>query len=385
MQTRQSPFATSFVRFVIFSMTLIGLGSANAQDIGVLKDRLVIGQVIGLSGPTASSVKEQIAGSKLVFDEVNRKGGIFGRKIDLITRDDAFVPAQTASVTADLIANDQPLALFFFRGATQLAAALPAIDAAGIPLIAPSAGAINLHNPPLKNVFMLKPPFQYEVRKAVSHLATVGTNRVAIFYSDDGFGLDANVAFKESVAGEKFQVLASQSFKRPLKDLQKLVEPYLDTNIQAIFVIGAPDESSAFIAAIRKLGSKSQIVTLSNNAASSFVKGLGEYSNNIIVTQSVPARRTGAVSAVDDFQKLAATAKVEASDAAMEGYLAAKLLVDALTRAGKNVSRQRLLETLNGMSSIDLGGIKFGYSPTDHTGMETVELSIIAKNGKFVR
>ena len=371
--------------FIIFSTTFWVAYFANAQDAGVLKDRLVIGQVIGLSGPTASSVKEQIAGSQLVFDDVNRAGGIFGRKINLITRDDAFVPTQTASVTAELIANEKPLALFFFRGAAQLSAALPAIDAAGIPLIAPSAGAMNLHNPPLKNVFMLRTPFQYEVRKAVKHLTTVGINRVAIFYSEDGLGLDANVGFREAVATEKIQVLVSQAYKRPLKDLQKIVQPYTDLNIQAIFVIGAPDESSAFIAAVRKLGGKSQIVTLSNNASSSFVKGLGEYSNDIIVTQVMPARRSGGIRAVDDFQKLAAVNKVEASDAAMEGYLAAKLLVEAITRAGKNVSRQRLLETLNSMSSVDIGGIKFGYSPTDHTGMELVDLSIIAKNGKFVR
>ena len=365
--------------------TLLLACSASAGEIGVLKDRLVIGQVIGLSGPTASSVKEQIAGSKLVLDDVNRKGGIFGRKIDLITRDDAFVPAQTASVTTELIATEKPLALFFFRGAAQLSAALPVIDAAGIPLIAPSAGAMNFHSPPLKHVFMLRAPFQYEVRKAVKHLATVGINRVAIFYSEDGLGLDANEGFREAVANEKIQVLVSRAYKRPLKDLQKIAQPFIDPKIQAIFVIGAPDESSAFITTVRKLGVRSQIVTLSNNASSSFIRGLGEYSNDIIVTQVIPARRSGAISAIDDFQKLAAPAKIDASDAAMEGYLAAKLLVDALTRAGRNVSRPRLLETLNGMSSIDLGGIRFGYGPTDHTGMEAVELSIIAKNGKFVR
>ena len=139
--------------------------------------------------------------------------------------------------------------------------------------------------------------------------------------------------------------------------------------------------------AFRAAGSNAQIVTLSNNASGGFVKSLGEHSRGVIVAQVFPYERSIAFPMVKEVQELAKArgGAGEVSPAMLEGFAAAKVLVESLRRAGPKPSREKIQLALEGMRKFDLGGLEVSYSPEDHTGLTFADLSIIGSDGKFKR
>jgi len=140
------------------------------------------------------------------------------------------------------------------------------------------------------------------------------------------------------------------------------------------------------IKALRAAGSAAQVVTLSNNASAGFIKALGDASRGVIVTQVFPYEKSFSYGIVKEALELAkAKGLNEISPAILEGYAAAKVLVEALRRASPNPTRQKLLAALESLQKFDLGGLEISYSPDDHTGLDFADLSIIGNDGKFKR
>ena len=75
----------------------------------------------------------------------------------------------------------------------------------------------------------------------------------------------------------------------------------------------------------------------------------------------------------------------DVSPAMLEGFATAKVLVEALRRSVGKPTRASLQAALEGMQKYDLGGLEIGFSPTDHTGLDFADLSVIGANGKFLR
>ena len=137
---------------------------------------------------------------------------------------------------------------------------------------------------------------------------------------------------------------------------------------------------------MRTAGSAAQIVTLSNNASSGFTKSLGANARGVIVTQVFPNERAVTYPMVKEAQELAKTKGLtEISPAMLEGFAAAKVLVEALRRAGPQPNREKVQSALEGLQKFDIGGLDISYSPTDHTGLDFTDLSIISHDGKFRR
>ena len=153
---------------------------------------------------------------------------------------------------------------------------------------------------------------------------------------------------------------------------------------QAVIWIGSGTAVADGIKALRAAGSAAQVVTLSNNASSGFIKALGDASRGVIVTQVFPSERSVATPMVKDAMTAAKAKGINLSPAALEGYAAAKVLVEGLRRAGPNPTRQSVVAGLNSLRSFDLGGLEISYSPQDHSGIDYADLSIISE-GRFKR
>jgi branched-chain amino acid transport system substrate-binding protein len=138
--------------------------------------------------------------------------------------------------------------------------------------------------------------------------------------------------------------------------------------------------------AIRKAGSRAQIVTFSNNASGGFVKSLKAHARGTIVSQVFPYERSLAAPIVKEAHDLAVAKGLEGvSPAMLEGYAAAKVLVAGLKKAGPGATRLKMQQALEGLHKLDIGGLEISYSPSDHTGLDFVDLSIIGQDGKFRR
>ena len=345
-----------------------------------------IGQPSGFTGSVAAGVKENTDGAKLYLDAVNAKGGVNGQKIELLSVDDQFDPAQTVARATELIDTQRVVALFLNRGTPHAQALLPLLAERKVPLVAPSTGAMALHKPVNPWVFNVRSTYQREAARAVEHLAVLGVTRIAILQTDDSFGADsaagASAGFDK--AGLKPHWL--ETFPRDKPDFNALAKKVMTTDAQAVVFIGSAGNVAAGTLAIRAAGSSAQIVTLSNNASDGFIKQLGAHARGVVVTQVFPNERSVAYALSKEAMDLAkAKGLPGVSPAMMEGFAAAKVLVEGLRRAGPNPTGPKLRDALEGITNFDVGGMRLNYSATDHSGLDFADLSIIDASGKFRR
>nr|WP_066258295.1 ABC transporter substrate-binding protein [Hydrogenophaga flava] len=345
-----------------------------------------IGQTAGFSGPVADGVKETTDGAKLYFDAVNAKGGVNGEKIELVSLDDKFDP-KLAAENARTLANDKAvISLFLNRGTPHTQAILPVLADAKLPLVGPSTGAMALHKPVHPWLFNVRATYQREAERAVQHLSLIGMDRIGVVHVDDSFGAGLLEGAQKGFAAVSKSPLFIEKFDRAQWDFSAIAPKVAASGAQAVLFIGSGVAVADGVAAIRKAGSRAQIITNSNNASAGFVKSLGANASGTIVTQVFPYERSLSVAMVKEAADLARAKGLEGvSPAMLEGFAAAKVLVAGLQRAGANPTRAKLRDALEGLSKLDIGGLEVGFGPADHTGLDFVDLSIIDSGGKFRR
>ena len=346
--------------------------------------QILIGQTAGFSGPVAAGVKETTDGAKLYINAINAKGGVNGQKIELLSLDDKFDPKLAAENARTLIEDKQVVALFLNRGTPHTEAIIPLLDKHGVPLIGPSTGAMTLHQPVRKHVFNVRATYQREAEKAVTHLATIGINKIALVSVDDSFGQDGLAGAQKGLAVAKLTAVVQEKFDRSKPDFSKIAPLIASSGTQAVILIASGSAVVDGIKAFRAAGSNCQVVTLSNNASGGFIKSLGEHARGVIVSQVFPQSLNYPL--VKEAGDLARAQNIaEVSPAMLEGFASAKVLVEALRRTNGKPTREKIQSALEGLGKLDLGGLEIGYSAKDHTGLDFADLSIITADGKFRR
>ncbi len=348
---------------------------------------ILIGQTADFSGPVAAGVKETAAGAKLYLDRVNAAGGINGEPITLVSMDDKFEPAIAAANARQLITGKKVLALFLTRGTPHNQAIVPLLAEFGVPLIAPSTGAMALHKPVNPWVFNVRASYQHEANRAIRHLSLVGLTHIGIVQVNDSFGTDAVKGAVEAFTQVNATPLFTDTYDREKPDFTKIQESVRSLQPQAVLFLGSGSAVVAGVKAIRAAGSHAQIVTLSNNASDGFIKALGDNASGTIVTQVFPYERSLASPMVKEARQLqkAATGDDRVTPAMLEGFAGAKVLVEGLRRCGAHPTRAKLREALETLHHYDIGGLEVSFSPASHTGLDYTDLSIIGSDGRFTR
>lgn len=348
--------------------------------------QLRIGQTVGVTGAVAATVKESMQGAQLYLDHVNAKGGVGGEKIEVITLDDAFDVKKAEANARTLIEERGVLALFMSRGTPHTEAINTVLEQHRVALIGPSTGAMVLHQPVKPYIFNVRATYQREAERAVRHLSLIGMERIAVLQVDDSFGADAVQGAQKGFAAVGKKPALLEKFDRAKPDFSAIAPKVAKAEAQAVLFIGSGVAVADGIKALRGAGSRAQVVTLSNNASAGFIKQLGEQARGTIVTQVFPYERSLSAPIIREAADLLrAKGSGDISPAMMEGFAAAKVLVEGLKRAGNNPTREKLIAALNGLRKLDLGGMELGYSGSDHSGLDYADLSIIGPDGKFHR
>jgi len=348
--------------------------------------QLRIGQPSGFTGSVAAGVKENTEGAKLYFDAVNAKGGVNGQKIELISVDDRFDPKVTVEVARDLIVQKKVLALFLNRGTPHAQALMPLLAEYKVPLVAPSTGAMVLHAPVHPWVFNVRATYQREAIRAIEHLAAIGMTRLAVLETDDSFGADAAAGAAKGFAEAKLSPVFQAKFPRENPVFTDLAGQVKASGAQAVLIFGSAGNTANAVKALRTSGSRAQVVTLSNNASDGFIKLLGEHGRGVIVTQVFPYERSVASPLIKEAMDLAKARGLDTvSPAMMEGFAAAKVMVEGLRRAGGSPTPEKLRDALESIRNYDMGGLKVSYGPDNHTGLDFADLSIVDASGRFRR
>ena len=350
---------------------------------------------LGISGPiegqNSGSMLEVVKGAEIYIRQVNDAGGVGGQKVVLVPRNDDFQVEKTVNVVRQLIEQDQVLALMLVRGTPHNEAILPLLAQHRVPLIGPSTGAMSLHKPVNRYVFNVRTAYQLEAKKLVALLRTAEMHRIAVVHVGDGFGADVLQGLQEGFSEARVQPVALLPFDRvaAAKDntdfMQPLLPKLLKADPQVIVVVGAGLAVKNATFAVRAAGSQAKIATLSNNASTAFVKMLGPHARGVIVSQVFPDERSYANAFVREAQQAAYKSKVTLTPGMMEGFATAKVAVKALRDAGPSPNRASVLKALESLERFDIGDILIGYSPTDHTGLELADLSIVSRDNTFLR
>ena len=347
---------------------------------------ILIGQTAGFTGTVASSVNETSDGAKLYIDFVNKNGGVNGEPIRLVSLDDKFDPKLAAENAQKLITSENVVALFLTRGTPHNQAIMPLLNTHQVPLVAPSTGAMALHQPVNRWLFNVRATYQREAERTIQHLSLIGIERIGIVQVDDSFGADAVVGLEAGLSGTGKKAVFHEKFDRKKPEFDQIVARVSETNAQAVVVLGSGSAVVDAVSAIRTSGSRAQIVTLSNNASEGFIRSLKGNARGLIVSQVFPYERSRAAPIVKEAHDLAKASGAEGVTPAMlEGFAGAKVLVEGLRRAGPKPTRQRLRDALESMKKVDIGGLEVTYGPGDHTGLDFADLSIIGENGRFLR
>lgn len=362
-------------------------GTAWAQDgAGVSDSEILIGQSCQLSGPLAALTSEVRQGSALYFDHVNASGGVRGRKIRVLAIDDAYDPKKAAENTKKLIDEDKVLALFQYAGTPPALAALPIAEERGVPFIAPFTGSDGLRQAGSRYVFNIKAGYAAELDATVRQLASVGIARIAAVYLNNPFGTGGLASVDKSVKNHKVELVAQAPLEVDGSKMADAVAAVAKATPQAIIVISAGKPSVDFVDAYLTAGHRSTFYMLSVISNAQLVKALGERARGIVVSQVVPSPWNQSMPISREFQTLAkAKGITEYTFSQMEGFISARFLVEALQRAGAKPTRTGLVQAMESMKSVNLGGYPVELSATQHSSGKFVDLLMMGRDGRFTK
>lgn len=386
-------FASSTKNFVSLSRgfvatIMVALGalvmpsSATAQ--GVTADTILIGQSAALSGPAEALGKEMKAGAEAYFEAVNRRGGVNGRKIKLVSLDDGYEPDRAKANTEKLINEQKVLALFGYVGTPTSNAALPVFTKAGVPFVGAFTGAQSLREPFNRYIFNVRASYFDETEAIVRHLTTIGITRVAVFYQNDGYGQAGLAGVERALKARNLTLVAKATVERNSTDVAKAVATLSAAMPTAIIQISAYKSCAAFIKAMQQGGHLAQYWNVSFVGSKALSNELGESGRGVQISQVMPFPWSDAVPIVAEYQK-AMGSEDKFSFTSLEGYVAAAVLVEGIRRSGKNLTREKLVETMSNFGHANIGGFRVHYSPGNHNGSSFVELTMLSKEGKFIR
>lgn len=357
----------------------------------IAADEIVIGQVAPLTGTIAGTGEEYVAGGAAYFAHVNAKGGIYGRKIRVVVKDDGYKPDLTLSQTKALLADERPLALFGFVGTGNVLALNKnkVLEDAGIALMAPYTGAQDLRDPMNPYIFHIRASYTDETSRMVEHLHTIGLRRFAVMYQDDPFGKSGLAGAERAVQKLGMQLVAKGGYDRTKpEEVDAAIAAIAPANPDAIIMVSVNRASAAFVKKMREKGSRARLFSISvvnfkellKNAGEEMVRGVG-------ISQVMPYPYSSKVPVAHEFQQMMAKYQPgkTVSYASMESYIAAKILVEAIRRSGGNPTREKVISQLEKMNNYDVGGFKVSFGPDNRVGSRFVEVTVIGPDGRLMR
>lgn len=374
-----------FRRFVPLVAVLVVAAVARAED-GVTPSSVLIGQSAAMSGPAAQLGIQLRAGAKLWIDHVNAQGGVNGRTIELKTRDDKYESALAAENTRQLIHEDRVFALFAYVGTPTSQASLPILTEARVPFVAPFTGAELLRTPFNRNIFNVRASYFDETEAIVEHLTRSGSAKIAVFYQNDSYGQAGLEGVRRALAKRKLEIKGLGTVERNSTQVGEAVRSIDAAQPDAIVMISAYASTAEFVRQMKKAGSPVAFYTVSFVGSKALSEALGSEGHGVTISQVVPFPWSPLSPVVREYLELVKRAgNVDVNFSSLEGFIAAKVLVEGIRRAGPNLTRERFVAAMESINNLDLGGFTISFSATNHNGSRFVDLSMIGREGRFVR
>ena len=381
------PHVTANLRNILVGVATALLASTSSlAEPGVTNDAITLGQSTALSGPLGDLGQEVLKGSKAYFDALNARGGINGRKIVLISKDDAYDPKKTVENVEAFIAGGETFALFGTFGTPNNEALIPVALKAGMPVLMPYTGAPSIRKPELVGVFNLRASYADEAEKLIQHLTTIGFKKIGIAYQNNSFGKEVLTAATAALEQRQLKPVAAVSVENNASDAAAAATKLLAAQPDALVLGLAGKPTSEVIKNVNQSRKGLQMYALSVLATAGNLKALGNDGSGVAISQVVPFPSNTVMPLVRDYQQAMKAAGVnEFSHLSLEGYLNARVVAEGIRRAGRNLSRESLITSLQSINRMDMGGMEIGFGKGASSASKFVELTVINSQGRLVK
>jgi ABC-type branched-subunit amino acid transport system substrate-binding protein len=354
---------------------------------------LYVGMSTSLSGPVRSVGAAMKAGVEAYFDVVNQRGGVGGRQICLITLDDSYDPPTAAANVKKLAQDKKILAIIGAVGTPTAKVSLPIATAEKILFFGALTGSSLLRTtPPNPYVINFRASYGEEIETMISGLFAIGIkpDEIAVFAQNDAYG-DAGYESTVKALTRHGDIRAGKTLRanytRSTMDVENAVITLIKSPVppKAIIMVGAYAPSAKFIRLARKVFRQPLLLNLSFVNGTALQKALDDEAEGIIVTQVVPPVISG-LDAVRDYHRYLKKfdSALEPNDISLEGFLAAKLFVEGLRRAGPQPDRENIIRALLSINNLDLGiAVPVNFNAENRQASHKVWPTII-RGGSFI-
>jgi ABC-type branched-subunit amino acid transport system substrate-binding protein len=353
---------------------------ANAADI-------IIGQSAPLSGTLASTGKEMVLGAKIHFDEVNAQGGVAGRKIRHIVKDDGYRTEETVRLTRELIEKDKAVGLIGYAGTGNIAELLKqgVLATSKVALVAPYTGGEPLRKPYNPYIFHIRAGYADEAERMIDQFTSVGITRIAVYYQNDAFGLAGLAGVENALAKRKLTLAGRGSYEKGSEDVSAAVASIGKASPQAVVMVAVLRPAAAFVREYRKTEPGAQIFSISVINGPELFKLAGDkVARGVGITQVVPSPHRGTQKIVQEYRDALRkhAPQAQPSYTSFEEYIGARVLVEGLRRIKGEVSAEALLKALETVDT-DLGGFRVRFGPDKRIGSDFIEVTLLRGDGSL--
>ena len=368
--------------FVAFSVVSL---PACAED-GVFTDKIVFGQATALEGPASALGLGMKQGLEAAFAEINKAGGIKGRKLELKSVDDGYEPTKSIEAVKKLLGEDKVFAIAGAVGTPTSAATQPIANNAGVPFIGAFTGAEFLREPHKPLVMNIRASYFQETEAMVERLTKdLGATKIAIMYQDDAFGQAGLAGVKRALDKRQMQLAGEGTFERNTVAVKGALLAIKKVDPDAVIMISPYKPAAEFIKLAKQLKLNATFVNISFVGSDALAKELGNEGAGVVVTQVVPFPLAANIPVVARYQ---VALKATAADAqpgfiSLEGYLVGRAIAAALEKVDGEPTRAGLMQAIVKAGAFDLGGFKLAYSATSNRGSDEVFLTVIQADGSF--
>ena len=361
--------------------------------LGVTGTEVTFGSSLALQGHAGYLGQETLRGAMSYLQYVNEQGGVHGRTVRVITRDDSYDPPKCLDNTQRFLIEDQVFGLFCYVGTPTTVKILPLVEEAQVPLLGMFTGANALREPFMPYLINVRASYYQETSAAVEHLVQdLKLTRIAVFYQYDAFGFDGLTGTELALKRFGLEPVARGSYVRGTHDIREGLERIRDSGAEAVVMIGTSDPCANFIRKSLENDHRPIFYMVSFVGAKELSRNLLQTETgdvDVIMSQVVPPpiMRDGTVApSAEEFVRLLEHyyPGEEPNFVGFEGYINAKVLVEGLRRAGRDLTRESFLGAIASMTDFSLGGdVRLNFGPDDHQGMDKVYFTRLHE-GRFI-
>jgi branched-chain amino acid transport system substrate-binding protein len=363
-------------------LTMLAAGASAAAlpriawaEPGITDDKILLGSFLPLQSGLAAGATQMKEGCDAYFRSVNDAGGVNGRKIEWIVENDSYNPQQTAAVVKKLVDRDEVFALVSTLGTVTNLAVLPFLAQRGVPIVNPAGGHKLLNEPTDKNVFGIL-PLSSDIGASMADFAVnkLGTKRVAIFFQNDQFGKDQRDGAVEALKKLNITPVGESSYVPSDVDVSAQTVAIKQANPDVVILGVIPKHGALFAKEAQRLGWKPKMIG-HNTMADPVVLDLagpepleGMYVNlmTAVSTMDKPAVKRANEILAKYYQN------TKPGYYPYLGMAGGIIIVEAMKRMGKDLTRAKLITSLEGLGHFESGVLPpIDWSASYHGGPKT--------------